>query len=146
MEDTWTKRDLPVLQAIVEGYDELGCEFGSEVITARTEFDEGVVQVALRALEHEEPPFVTDMRKSASGHVFLIGAPTGHARRTVGAWPTAESLADRLVAAMDSAAEQEEDAERKGWLKKSAAWLGDAGRGIAVEVAATAINKQAGLQ
>lgn len=85
------------------------------------------------------------MTRYSSGHVMLIGAPTGHARRAVGAWPTAETIADRLVHALDEAAEREPDDERKGFLRKAAAYLGNAGRDLAVDIGATAINRQMGM-
>ncbi|AKT50688.1 hypothetical protein ADJ73_04060 [Arsenicicoccus sp. oral taxon 190] len=59
--------------------------------------------------------------------------------------PHPESIADRLVAALDEAAEREPDPERKGWLRKTAAYLGNAGRDLAVEIGATAINRQMGM-
>lgn len=62
-----------------------------------------------------------------------------------GAWPTAEAMADRLVQALGEAAEREPDEERKGFLRKSAAYLGSAGRDLVVEIGATAINRQIGL-
>jgi hypothetical protein len=34
---------------------------------------------------------------------------------------------------------------RKGWLSKTAAYLGNAGRDLAVEIGATAINRQMGM-
>ena len=68
-----------------------------------------------------------------------------YARRAVGGWPTAESLATLLVQGLERAAEAEPDEERKGWLKKSASYLGNAGKDIGVEIAATALNKQFGL-
>ena len=58
---------------------------------------------------------------------------------------TAETIADRLITALDEAAEREPDPERKGWLRKSAAYLGNAGRDLAVEIGATAINRQMGM-
>ena len=36
-------------------------------------------------------------------------------------------------------------ADRKGWLSKTAAYLGNAGRDLAVEIGATAINRQMGM-
>lgn len=80
-----------------------------------------------------------------TGDIIFIGPPTGYARRAVGAWPTAETIADRLITALDEAAEREPDPERKGWLRKSAAYLGNAGRDLAVEIGATAINRQMGM-
>lgn len=103
------------------------------------------MQLALRALDSESPLFVTKMQRYADGHVILVGAPTGHARRAVGAWPTAEAIADRLVGALDEAAQREPDEERKGFLGKAASYLGNAGRDLAVEIGATAINRQMGM-
>lgn len=146
MEDTWTNRDLPVLEAIVQMSEADAAGFIDPAQIAQLcGLAESETQSALRALNGEVPPFVTDMRTSASGHIFLVGAPTGQARRAVGAWPTPESLADRLVRALDEAADREPDEERKGFLRKTASYLGNAGRDLAVEIGATAINRQMGM-
>jgi hypothetical protein len=145
MDQTWTVRDLPVLRAIVELYEETGQIVSPNQIEAKTGLAAEVVQSALRALDSEQPPYVKKMQRYSSGHVVMIGAPTGHARRAVGAWPTAETIADRLVSALDEAADREPDPERKGWLSKTAAYLGNAGRDLAVEIGATAINRQMGM-
>ncbi|WP_460824882.1 hypothetical protein [Nostocoides australiense] len=103
------------------------------------------VEAALRALEGEDPPFITKLERRASGGIGLVGKPTGHARRAVGAGPTLESIADRLITALDEAADREPDPERKGWLRKTAAYLGNAGRDLAVDIGASAINRQMGM-
>jgi hypothetical protein len=135
----------PYSRAIVELYEETGQIVSPNQIEAKTGLAAEVVQSALRALDSEQPPYVTKMQRYSSGHVVMIGAPTGHARRAVGAWPTAETIADRLVSALDEAADREPDPERKGWLSKTAAYLGNAGRDLAVEIGATAINRQMGM-
>lgn len=50
--------------------------------------------------------------------------------------------ADRLVEALEQAATREDDPERRGWLKKTATYLGSAGRDLAVEIGASAISRQ----
>lgn len=145
MEDTWTTRDLPVLRAIVEIYEETGEAVRPSRIVEYTDLDKDTVQAALRALHSEEPPFVTTMRRRGAGGYILVGSPTGHARRAVGAWPTAESIADNLIHALDEAAARESNEERRGFLGKAAAYLGNAGRDLAVEIGATAINRQMGM-
>jgi len=142
---TWTSRDLPVLTAIVEVYERTGRVMRPNEIVEQPGVDADHVEAALRALEGEDPPFITKLERRASGGISLIGKPTGQARRAVGAWPTPESIADRLVAALDEAAEREPDPELKGWLRKTAASLGNAGRDLAVEIGATAINRQMGM-
>ncbi|KGN37611.1 hypothetical protein [Knoellia subterranea] len=47
--------------------------------------------------------------------------------------------------ALEEAAEREPDTERQGWLRQSANYLGNAGRDLAVEIGATAINRQMGM-
>jgi len=143
--DTWTTRDLPVLRAIVLGYDNIGSSPDVNEIAQTTEIEVEDVVRGIRALEQEDPPFLLGVQWSWGGPPINIGVPTGHARRAVGGWPTAESLATLLVRGLEKAAEAEPDEERKGWLRKSASYLGNAGRDIAVEISATALNKQIGL-
>ncbi|WP_347350673.1 hypothetical protein [Intrasporangium sp.] len=145
MTETRTNRDPPVLRAIVDVYEDTGSPMGPDAIEAVTGFDTGMVQAALRALDSEEPPYISKLERVMTGDIIFIGAPTGHARRAVGAWPTAETIADRLVKALDEAADREPDPERKGWLSKTASYLGHAGRDLAVEIGATAINRQMGM-
>lgn len=143
--DTWSNRDSPVLAAIVGMYDESGSSPHTGPLAEATGLSEEEVIRAIRALEHESPPFLLDVKWAMSGPPWSVGTPTGHARRAVGAWPTAETLADRLVLGLNNAADQEQDQERQGWLRKTAAYLGSAGRDIAVDIAATAVNKQIGI-
>ena len=56
----------------------------------------------------------------------------------------ATDVADRIVLAIDQAADAEEDEDKEGWLRKSAAYFGNAGKDVLVEIAATALNKQLG--
>ena len=145
MDETRTRRDLPVLTAIVEVFERTGRVMRPNEIVGQSGLDADQVETALRALEGEDPPFITKLERRASGGISLVGKPTGHARRAVGAWTTPESIADRLFSALDQAADREPDDERKSWLRKSAAYLGNAGRDLAVEIGATAINCQMGM-
>lgn len=145
MEETWTSRDLPVLRAIVEVFERTGRVMHPNEIVQQSGLTGDQVERALNALEGESPPFITKLDRRGSGGISLIGRPTGHARRAVGAWPSAETMADQIVRALEEAAEREPDAERKGWLRKSANYLGNAGRDLAVEIGATAIGRQMGM-
>ncbi len=57
----------------------------------------------------------------------------------------ATALPDQLAVALESAAENEENADKKGLLKGAAKWILDAGRDIIVDVSAKVINQQLGL-
>jgi len=144
MDETWTSRDLPVLTASVEVFERTGRVMSPNEIEEQSGLRADEVEAALRALEGEDPPFITKLERRASGGIGLVGKPTGHARRAVGAGPTLESIADRLITALDEAADREPDPERKGWLRKTAAYLGNAGRDLAVDIGASAINRQMG--
>lgn len=145
MEDTWANRDLPVLEAIVGLCDETPGDWVlAQRIDERTNMSHAEVQQALFALSREHPPYFEPLDDSDFEGASIGGVrnPSGHARRTVGSWPSPEALADRLVVAMNRAADEEEDEERKGWLKKTAGFLGGAGRDLAVDVMGSAIRKQ----
>ncbi|RKN48232.1 hypothetical protein [Micromonospora endolithica] len=146
MEDTWESRELPVLRAIVEISDEGVRDMDSRDVAKRVGLDLETTLVALFALAGERPPLFKyeDASDFDGRDMCLIREPSGHARRTVGTWPTPETLADRLVQAMQQAADQEPDEEKRGWLRKTADWLGSAGRDIAVDVAGTALAKTVG--
>jgi hypothetical protein len=144
---TWVERDLPVLRAFVELWEESGGEaVGAQQIEGRTGFDETTVQASLLALLAEEPALIRDYDGGAEpgSYVLVVDQPTGEARRRLGLWPTPELLADRLVAALAQAAEREPNEERRGLLKRTAEWLGSAGRDVAVDVAAAVISRQVG--
>ena len=132
MEDTWSTRDLPVLKAIVEIYDSTGrTNIRPTDITSPTGFDEETVQRAVRAL-YTEPYLIDGMESSQPGYVF-VGIPTTGALRVVGAWPTPESQLDRLIAALTSAAEDEERPEdERSKFKQAALWLGSFASQVAI--------------
>ncbi|MET9318314.1 hypothetical protein ABZX12_41420 [Kribbella sp. NPDC003505] len=150
MESTWEGRDLPVLEKIVDYYDQYGESPQPSDLAYMLGWYEQVddpddavedVERALRALEHEQPPFITDLQKTASGEVVGIGAPTGHARRTVGAWPTPDILADRIIVALNEAADNEPDEVKKGKLRRAAEAVAGVGRDILTDVTAQVITK-----
>lgn len=144
---TWEGRDLPVLRAFVELWEESGGQaVMAEQIGARTGFGWSAVQTSLLALLAEEPTLIRDYDGGAEpgSYVLVVDQPTGEARRRLGLWPTPESLADRLVIALAQAAEREPNEERRGLLKRTAEWLGSAGRDVAVDVTAAVISRQVG--
>lgn len=112
----------------------------AEDVATETQLEIGAVRRSLDALDgefiefrptHEDGGFVTSIFPSA--------------RCAVGQWPTAESLADRLVAALDNAADRTDDPEKKNWLKRTAGYFGSAGRDLLVDVAGAAISRGAGF-
>lgn len=123
--DTWANRDLPVLRAIVELYEEEEDEGGIQPweIQRRTGFDEATVRRALRALNRQ--PYFEDAQVIANGEIWMVGPPTAEALRTVGQWPSPEILLNRLIAELQQAAEDEHlPEEERSKLRRTATFLG----------------------
>ena len=136
--NTWTPRDLPVLEAVVDLADEGTQHISAEVIAERTGLDVTQVNRALAALADESPPLFHAEEMDAWGearHFLAVERPTGEARRRVGAWPTPEILADQLLAAFGAAAAAESDAAKKSKLQGVAEFLAGVGRDVLVKVA-----------
>jgi hypothetical protein len=130
MEDTWASRDLPVLDAAVRLLEEEATVRASQ-ITAETGFD---LETVARALDALAGPFIADLVKpmgAADGWRFT--KVTAGARRAVGQWPTAESLASQLAAAFGQAADEEQDPDRKSRLRQIASFLAETGKDVAAE-------------
>lgn len=140
--DTWATRDLPILRAIVQLVEERDLTRAEE-IAERTGFDRETVNLGVRALRSEDPPFFT-ASASMGGGFGSIHNVTGHARRTVGQWPSAEGLADRITEALAVAAERTDDEEQKGLLRRTARYFGSAGRDLLVDVTGAVIARQVG--
>lgn len=147
MTTIWETRDLPVLRAIVELTEEGSDYVEPHAIASRTGLDGDQVQRALRSLSGEDPPFfsVTENPSLGGGPSFFdVHNPTGHARRTVGSWPTPQSLAESIVAAFQEAADNEADEAKKGKLRRVAESVREAGTGVVVGVLANVISGQIG--
>lgn len=132
MDDTWFSRELPVLKALVRIIERADLNGFPAVqnIAAEAHLEVRAVQRSLDALDGEYVDF--QPTGQIGGFVKRI---TPAARRAVGQWPTAESLADRLIAAMEEVADKTDDSEKKGLLRRSATFLGGAGRDLFVDVA-----------
>lgn len=139
MESTSESRDQPVLETIVRAYDESGPGVSLEQIEAATGLPQEDVQRALRALMHEDPPFFTTSPLRASGHIMMIRQMTGRARRTVGSWPTPEGLDDRIIAALQDAADAADTPEEQKRPRKAADAIGGIGKGVVTHMLANGV-------
>lgn len=131
--DTWTNRDLPVLKAIVQIYEETGrTMIGPGQIAARAGLDEEATSRALRALYRE--PYLEPAKRSFGGDFIAVGPPTGDALRVAGQWPTPENMLARLIAALEAAGNDDEHFEEpeRSKFKQAAAWLGSFASGVAM--------------
>lgn len=131
MADTWESRDLPVLKAAVELYEESGRRLRPSAIEKATGFDKETVQRALRALYRE--PYFEESTGSFGGEIILVGEPTGDALRVAGQWPSPEAQLQRLIAAFEAvAADHSRSEEERSRAAKIGLWLTGAFQQVAI--------------
>jgi len=105
--DTWNTRDLPVLQAVVDIYEDSGTYLTrATAIERRTGLDPDTVQRALRRL-NSQPSFFEKVVEASGGQIVMVGPPTADALRVAGAWPSPEQLLQRLINALETAADDD---------------------------------------
>lgn len=142
MEETWTSRDLPVLTAAVELYEEQvpgRDEVGRREIAEQTGLTDDDVDRAMIALVHEG---YLDWRTNPGDDriaSWRLTGVSGAARRLVGQWPSPERLVEQMIAALLQAAEAEPDPDRKTRLKAAAQALGSFAKDLVTNVAANLI-------
>jgi hypothetical protein len=145
VDDTWSARDLPVLEATVRLLEESYMVTVTD-IAARTGLAEADVARALEALD----PVYVDFRKTTTGGdptFWYVLKVTPVARQAVGQWPTPEAFITRLAEELAAEARNEPDAERKGLLTYAARLVGDTLREVSVRVAARVLGPAiAGMQ
>ncbi|MGW0502187.1 hypothetical protein [Micromonospora sp. NPDC003241] len=141
---TWTEQHLPVLRAAVELCDEQNGTASEVDIAERLGLDDEAIQAALKGLLAEDPPFFVKAVHRFEGGYERVWQPTGHARRAIRQWPSAEVRLNEMIQILQLAADREPDEEKRGWLRKTAGWLGSAGRDVAVDVTAAVISRQIG--
>ena len=130
--ETWTNRDLPVLRAIVEHYEETG----EDVIQPwdlqqRTGFDEPTVQKALRVLNRV--PYFERAYAINGGEIVDVGPPTADALRIVGQWPSPDTLLTRLIDELKRAADEDDVSdEDRTTIQRTVAFLRTTGWQLAV--------------
>jgi hypothetical protein len=140
-DDTWFGRDLRVLDAVVQLFDSQAFAHPpASDIADRAELDLEQVLIALRALQQAGLVAVTfTMGGGRNSHVDAID---GRARQLVGAWPSAESIADRLVTELEHRADTATSKEERGRWRRLLDSVTCIGRDVMIDVAAAAIVRQ----
>jgi hypothetical protein len=138
--DTWHNRDLPVLRVVVRLCDERPGELinMSEVVQL-TGLDERDVVRAGLALESAG---LLKTIGDFSQRISDFHTPGARARQLTGSWPTAETGADRLVAALEKLASNAPDEPTRTRAQGALAQLGGFSRDTLAAIAATVITGQ----
>lgn len=139
--DTWHTRDLPVLRTAVEYIDQHGEDAPLHHLVERTGLTEDDVIRAIRALDAGD--FITAAAIKTWGPDLIDGvrSVTRSAYELAGAWPTPETAADRMIAALEQIAENGTEEEKNRARKILDAFTG-AGMQIATGVATAMITGQ----
>jgi hypothetical protein len=102
---TWETRELPVLSFLVEHFDDSEAyRRNAEQIAEAAELSVDEVQRALRSLYEASPPYIDGITVAGPSYPIFVTSVSERARRAVGQWPTPETLAERIVAALHEAA------------------------------------------
>ena len=147
VEDTWASRDLPVLQVIVSAFNDPDrWQLRLAELVSMCGLPERDVRTGLRALGNARPPLLEyPPPPDELAYPIIITDVTERARRVVGQWPTADSLAAQITKALSEAADREPDPAKKSRLRDAASVLGETARGVVVEVLSRVVERQTGL-
>lgn len=142
---TWYDRDYPVLRAtarLVQGSSY--SQATTSQIAAASGFDVSDVVKALNNLK-EQYVRVTDVSSIAARDYLVIGlTPDGLVATDV--WPSADTVVERLIAALKSAVEEApEDSAKQSRLRSAWQALVDLSTGATANVLAQAVTSAMGL-
>lgn len=135
MESTWETREIPVLTATVDLFEEAGNIMPVTVqeIAARSQLEPADVFNSLMAMKD----VYVEVRLVLAGgnpNPHMVTRVSSEARRLVGQWPTPEALTDRVIAELTAAANAEPDPEKKSSLRVFADAAASVGRDVLVNV------------
>jgi hypothetical protein len=145
MKDTWFSRDLPVLDAVVQAFDDnMGMALPRvQDIAETTGLSVEDVATALNTLDRQYVKF-TKLATGGDPRLWFVEQLYPPAHFAVGQWPTPANLTDRLLAELDEADAKTDDPERKGKIKQLMQTLGGPAKDLFVEITAKVISNQIG--
>jgi hypothetical protein len=144
MQDTWYNRELPVLRAAVAAFERDLGRLLPEVsdLAEATGLAADDVARAVAALHPEYLDLQTTPGEPTSWFVQRVHTS---ARRAVGQWPSPDTLAAQLAAAMQQVAEHTSDPDAKSRLRRAAEAIGGLAKDVLTEVGTKMLEHQIGL-
>jgi hypothetical protein len=146
MDSTWEPRDLPVLDAVARLIDRDGPVPGAYLrdIAGETGLDIEDVVRATNALEAAGLIVMQQRTMGGNGGQWRVREVSGEARRLVGAWPTPDNLADRIVAALQDAADNAPTEEERSRARKLLDGATGVGKGVLTGVLVKVLSGEVG--
>jgi DNA-binding transcriptional ArsR family regulator len=143
LDDTWHSRDFPVLREIAKQVEEYipGMAWPDiESVAEALDMDMTTVDKAAAALRRAG--LIDGVMSSNRMGPITYTSVSPEARRLVGFWPSPETAADRLIAAIEAAIERTDDPVQKSRLRKIRDGFLGAGRDLTVSIGAAVITGQ----
>ena len=142
--DTWFSIDLPVLDAIVDYLEDSDPSLRPQLydIAERTGIGEDDV---VRAAKRMDGVYIELEHRFGPQRDLAVTAVSPEARMVTGQWPSAETMAARIIAGLEEAADREPAEETRGRLREAANVLGATVRDLSTNVLASVIAKQLGI-
>lgn len=134
--DTWTPRDLPVLEAVVSAFETnaRGLRPDAPDLVTATGLPVDEVIKALDALDGE----YLELREGVGDHTnperFYVNEIYPAARRATGQWPSPESQAQALLQALQHLANDAPDPATRSKAKKMLTVVGEVGLKFLIEL------------
>ncbi|MFE9807778.1 hypothetical protein [Streptomyces sp. NPDC005548] len=146
MHDTWSERDLPVLEVLVRDLDAgAGISFPDlRDVTDQTDLDLSDATRAALALEGAGYIELTRQGVGEFTGEWYVTSASKEARQAVGQWPSAEQLVDALIERLTTAADEEPDPEQRSRLREAASAASGVARSVFVDVMSGVITRGLG--
>jgi hypothetical protein len=135
MPDTWSTRALPFLRSAVARFETYG-DAGSEEI--QTDTGLGSRELRETAFRLRDEGYL-DVQFQGGG-AFNVRGVTERGLVEVGAWPSPESLVDRLLAALEAQAETADTPEERSRIRSTLSVLTSLGRDVLTNAAGSALG------
>lgn len=125
-----------MLVSIVTRFDQQGA-VGTEGVVEDTGLDEQTVYIACQALRDDG--LISFPDQGAEWDAWITNV-SGEARRRAGSWPSADTLIDRMLTALQQAVDDATDPAERSRRQKVLDTVGSAARDILVSAAAAALG------
>lgn len=148
LSDRWRDRDFPTLLAaarILESDDPVDADSQLEAFQEEAGLNERELARALIGLEQAGYIQTHSITSMAGDPTVWVTGLTERGRRKTGLWPDEEATADALVDLLARAAEQVDNDEDAGALRKAGRLLRGVPPAVLADITAALIRQEAGL-
>ena len=135
MRDIWFSRDLPVLEVIVQYFEENDRPLLN--LSTVAEMSGFTVHEVGKAAQNLDNAGYLDLQILMTGSDFgpwFIQKVHSEALFATGAWPTPESLTKAMIDELEKLANTQSDEGEKGWLKRIMSGAGDISKEVFIRV------------